>query len=362
MSTQDYDVLIVGGGPAGAAAGIAAGRHDLRVTIVESAETPPAGNCPAWLGPAAIECCTELGVAATEAGVATSGVVLRSWDLAEHVNVTEPGLTGLVVDPASLTAQLLTSAESGGASIQRPTTVAALELGAEHAVATLDSGQALRARVVILADGVHSPTARLAGTPAVRSLNPATCALAVSDTRADPGAIELILGGGNPLKQVVIARGSAQTRVALYAADSGAEAQLAAMIANLQQAEILPATARFKISAVAGLAGAALEMESHVGKYTLTVGAAGGFIASFSHEALYPALRSGILAADVAAEALGSAVLQDALSSYSTVWRSALADYLRMPSTDLGLLLPMVFNNPQMSARVARAFLLGQAF
>jgi hypothetical protein len=33
-----------------------------------------------------------------------------------------------------------------------------------------------------------------------------------------------------------------------------------------------------------------------------------------------------------------------------------------MPNTDLGLLMPMVFNNPQMSRRMARAFLLGQGF
>ena len=103
-------------------------------------------------------------------------------------------------------------------------------------------------------------------------------------------------------------------------------------------------------------------MESHVGKRCLLVGDAGGFVTSFSHEGIYPALRSGELAAETVAAALRAPVLQDELASFSTLWRSELAGYLRMPNTDLGLLMPMVFNNPQMSRRVARAFLLGQAF
>ena len=109
-------------------------------------------------------------------------------------------------------------------------------------------------------------------------------------------------------------------------------------------------------------AGVALDLDSHVGKRCVLADAAGGFIAAFSNEALYPAMRSGWLAVETIAEALKTDVPQDALLSFSATWRAELADYLRLPNTDLALLMPLVFNNAQMTARVARAFLLGSSF
>lgn len=103
-------------------------------------------------------------------------------------------------------------------------------------------------------------------------------------------------------------------------------------------------------------------METHVGKRCVLIGEAGGFVSAFSNEAIYPCMSSGWTAADAAVRALQAPVLQDELLSFSSAWRAELADYLRLPNTDLALLMPLVFNNPQMSARVARAFLLGQGF
>ena len=108
--------------------------------------------------------------------------------------------------------------------------------------------------------------------------------------------------------------------------------------------------------------GVALDMDTHVGKRCLLIGDAGGFVAAFSNEGIYPAMRSGWIAADTALRALRAPVLQDELASFGVAWRGELADYLRMPNTDLSLLVPLVFNNEQMSRRVARAFLLGQTF
>jgi flavin-dependent dehydrogenase len=105
-----------------------------------------------------------------------------------------------------------------------------------------------------------------------------------------------------------------------------------------------------------------LELELHVGKRCLVVGDAGGFLASFSHEGLYPAIRSGQLAVEAVVRALEADVLQDELATFGAAWRAELAAYLQMPNTDLGLLLPMVFGNAEVSRRVARAFLLGQRF
>ena len=52
-----WDVVIIGGGPAGSAAGLTAAQRGLRPLIVESQATPQPGPCAGWIGPAALERC-----------------------------------------------------------------------------------------------------------------------------------------------------------------------------------------------------------------------------------------------------------------------------------------------------------------
>jgi len=105
--------------------------------------------------------------------------------------------------------------------------------------------------------------------------------------------------------------------------------------------------------------GAALDAETHVGKHTLVIGDAGGFIGAVNHEGLYGAIRSAFLGADTCADALASAHPQDVLMEYDARWRRELADYLRPPNSDMRFLLPLVFSNKPMAERVARSFVLG---
>ncbi|NUQ51003.1 MAG: hypothetical protein HUU27_13925, partial [Phycisphaerae bacterium] len=134
------------------------------------------------------------------------------------------------------------------------------------------------------------------------------------------------------------------------------------LLAAARQAGLLPPGPTPEIQAHPSPAGLALDLDTHVGKRCLLLGDAGGFVSAFSNEGIYPAMMSGVLAADVVARALKAPVPQDELASFGVEWRTRLADYLRMPNTDLSLLVPLVFNNPQMCLRVARAFLHGQAF
>lgn len=180
-----------------------------------------------------------------------------------------------------------------------------------------------------------------------------------------PGhSLDVVLGAGRGLRLATIARGAGRVILALRTADEPAPpaAQMAELVGAARRAGVLPAAPEPTVSEVPNIAGVALELESHVGKHSLLVGAAGGFAASFSGEDLYPAMRSAWLAAETAADALQVPVLQDGLIGFSARWRADLAEYLQMPNTDLGLLLPMVFGNAQMSGRIARAFLLGQTF
>ncbi len=364
-----WDVVIVGGGPAGSAAGLTAAQRGLRSLIVERHATPQPGPCAGWLGPAALEHCAAYGVDVARLGSTFTGLRLRSWDLKQCVEVHDAKLKGGVVSAERLSAALLKQAEAGGVRVVRGASVQRLQLGESAAALELSNGTTVTGQVVLIADGAASPTAELAHLGAARRVaSGAACALALWDrfeTGATPGkGLDLVLGAIQGLKVATIACAGEQLRVELMTRDhsSPAKTQLQAFVDVAQANGLLPRQ-EATITATAGcLAGTALEMESHVGKRCLLIGDAGGFVTSFSHEGIYPALRSGELAAETVAAALRAPVLQDELASFSTLWRSELAGYLRMPNTDLGLLMPMVFNNPQMSRRVARAFLLGQAF
>ena len=295
---------------------------------------------------------------------ATRGRTLRSWDCKQAVEVRESDLAAALVNPAELSAALLEAAKARGTQVTCDVAVAGLQLGEREAVVELSTGKSLAAQVVLIADGADSPTARLARLAAARNQpTHAACALAVFDAPGKTnGKLELVLGAGNGLRMALMARQPGEIRVHLMTHDASTtpDAQLRGLIERAQAAGVLPAGGRMLRPSCLG--GVALEMESHVGKRCLLIGDAGGFVSAFSHDGLYPALRSGWLAAEAVARAMKARLLQDELSSFSAAWRADLADYLRMPGTDLSLLLPMVFNNAQMSGRVARAFLFGQSF
>ena len=52
---------------------------------------------------------------------------------------------------------------------------------------------------------------------------------------------------------------------------------------------------------------------------------------------------------------------QDALSDYRSSWGSTLGEYLVGPQQNLKFLLPLVWHNPAMAARLSDALLLGRS-
>jgi flavin-dependent dehydrogenase len=96
-----------------------------------------------------------------------------------------------------------------------------------------------------------------------------------------------------------------------------------------------------------------------VARRTLLAGAAGGFVAA-TGEDVYPGCVSALLAAEVAADAVKSPHVQDALSAYGPRWGGALGEYLKGPEQNLRFLLPLVYKNPPMTDRMAQAILRGQ--
>lgn len=358
-----YDLLIAGGGPAGCAAAIAATRHNLSALMVEPQGAPRSPGCAGWVSPAAVRMCQELGVdAAAAQAVEFPGLRLWPWDLTEPAVIQNPKLAGWIVKPQALGAALAAVARTHGVKVVRCAT-AAVQLGEEAVAVQLSDGRTVTGRVLVIADGAGTVTACMAHLPAAQAEG-GRGAQAVLEVPEGGGTLDVILGAGRTIRVATIARHRRQACVTLMTHDTAlsATAQLAELLKAAGAAGLLLARASADPLPVPCLAGAALEIESHVGKRCLLIGDAGGFISAFSNEGIYPALRSGWLAAETAARALSAAVLQDELATFSATWRTDLADYLHMPNTDLGLLLPMVFSNPQMAQRLAQAFLLGQSF
>jgi flavin-dependent dehydrogenase len=106
------------------------------------------------------------------------------------------------------------------------------------------------------------------------------------------------------------------------------------------------------------LAGA-LQHES-VGNRTLLIGPAGGFYSACGED-VYPTCWSAVCAAKTAVAALQERHVQDALQAYRQAWGGTLGDYLRGPQQNLRFLLPLIYRNPVMSARMAEAVLFGDS-
>jgi flavin-dependent dehydrogenase len=106
------------------------------------------------------------------------------------------------------------------------------------------------------------------------------------------------------------------------------------------------------------LAGA-LSQEG-VANRALLIGPAGGFYTACAED-LYPACWSAVFAAEAAKKALKERHLQDALQPYRQKWGATLGDYLRGPQQNLRFLLPLVYRNKMMTARLAEAILFGKS-
>jgi len=358
----EHDVLVLGGGPAGCAAAIAAARRQLRTLLIERQATDRR-TCPGWIGPAAARQCAACGVDLKELATQFTGLRLWSWDWRKHSDVHDRELSGWLINGRRLEQALLAAARTAGARLLCPATAVDVQLAEHAAHVTLTDGQRLSAQVVIIADGAASLARRLARLPEIPS-DECGAAWTELDCPDAGAALEVVLGTGRTPRVATLARGLGKLRITLLTGEMDAPAtkELAALVTAGRAAGALPPGPPVAVHPAVALAGVALDLETHVGKRCLLVGEAGGFVTALSNEGLYPALRSGWLAGEKAAAALAAPLLQDELATFSADWRADLADYMRMPNTDLGLLLPMVFSNRQIALRLARSFLLGQPF
>lgn len=147
-------VLVIGGGPAGLAAAIAARTKGFDVTVADGAKPPIDKACGEGLLPGTIAALSELGV-----GICPGhGQVFRGVhfvDAATSAEATFPGATGFGVRRTVLHQKMVERAQECGVTLRWNTPTAGLSSGG-----AILGGKVVSAKWIIGADGIHSRVRR----------------------------------------------------------------------------------------------------------------------------------------------------------------------------------------------------------
>jgi len=382
-----YDIAILGATPAGwaAAATLTKSSHGSRQTpsvIVLDTPGASAGACPLsnWFPNTLLK--PLLHAKLPKAAVRPiQGQPFRTvcyHDATLHRQAAYSGRSdlGFFVKPGALEAMLKTQATKAGVLYRRSTTPADIQLFEDHI--ELRASRTYRAKLLLIAQG--QPASLLAEigkhtkAPSAASHTVAGLDLTLTPaqrrSRADKllGALHVVEMAERSEAGLFFYSGPSGSTLHLRlistskAAGNRAE-ELTRLLAKLQEAGLAPADLSLQNARGAVWrpeAGTALEMEIHAAKRCLLIGSAGGFAESITAHETAPSVASGVLAAQVAAEALDSETPQATLMEFHARWRDALADALRPPSTSLSMLLPLLFINKRMVSKFTRAMLFGE--
>ncbi len=161
----DADVLVVGAGPAGAAAALELARAGRHIVVVDQARFPRDKCCGDGLTTAALGHLEHLGVDPRGLPSATEVSTAVLHTPAGRTKVLPlprgRGTYALVVPRLELDALLVAAVEAAGIDLRLASPLTALAVDGDRVVASA-GGSTVRAGFVVAADGMWSPTRRLA--------------------------------------------------------------------------------------------------------------------------------------------------------------------------------------------------------
>lgn len=368
MSDETYDVAIVGAGPAGAVAAHCLAKKGRHVLLVDRESFPRPRPCSGWVSahlPALLK-----GVGIDTAKMFDrpfSDVTIYNADLSKEAVPTFETPPGFLVDRALFDHALVKCAEASGAVFHSQTAIANIQLDESSVILTTGDGAEFESRLLVLASGRMSPLVPSMGFPSLSGSSRWVTSVSVEGKPSQGSespriAIVLGLDGAASFGFVRSAQDRVSVDVSWFGEKQDAARALIDLCKVLGQRGLVPVELTdlaIKSKPERSAASAAIDMDSHVGKHTLLIGDAGGFVSAASNEGIYPAIWSATIAAEILEEALSSEHSQDALIAFNSAWRVKMADHLRSPHTDVRFLLPLVFSNQPMANRMAAAFFFG---
>ena len=371
MSNTDmHDVAIVGAGPAGATAAILLAQKEYDVVLIDREPLPRSVARLGWLNTRAMPMLKEMGVKPKSGAYSKiSDVAFVNADFSKSTQPVFDEIPGYLVDRLQFADALTQRARKSGAKVYGEQLVGEIALKEDCVEIAMEPGPSIKSKLLLLAAGSDTrflDRLGFASQPGAAAYWTAQVNATLPEKLAGNSAkLTAVLGLDKAGSFGVVCTSRDQVSVTLSWL-MGQEDVVSSLIVLCKSAfahKIIPVDLSgeaVRVKAVKSPASVALDLDTHVGKHTLLIGDAGGFVAAASNEGVFPAMWSAQIAAEVVGKALATKHSQDELMGYDTAWRMQMADYLRSPNTDPQFLLPLVFSNQAMANRMGAAFFNGE--
>jgi geranylgeranyl reductase family protein len=375
----NYDVLVVGAGPAGATAAKLLAEAGYQTLLVDKARFPRHKTCASWINRLAFERFPYLEEDKGELVDSDfHGITFFDQRLERRATWQERRPSGYLSLRSRFDNGLKNLAVAAGAEFREGSGVAALDQTDEGVTIRLEDGEEFSSRALIGADGAQSRVAVLAGlrqgwqeNESVLCANEDLPCPSEEIQRHYPRPRTLLVGlrfdgltGYGwifPKREHICVGIGGRLRPGERIQELYEKFFRVAQGRGLLPAGLTPVKPYYAVDP----AGAVNKGKPMVRGRVVLVGDAGGFVSGSTGEGIYPAMESARLAVELVERGLRAGKLAEELARFQTLWRARLGSYLRdLPGgkqrQETHDRIGLIFRSRLVCGLAARSFLYGE--